>query len=242
VVSLRGGTHSSYRAEVRRGVGPDTYDKVRAECDWLDEHPIGENAHLTWCEGGDNHNGDAWQSEVAFAAFGETRLGPALAKLGVTSATRSHVPPRTRSVLCGGQELHRDVSTEPAGWCELELCRCHVPPRAAETTSLQVSPYARIVAVRRDGEIGALPMGSFAPSARSSGRVRAVWVGGWVRHLSAGRADLGCGGLVTSTGTLFSPSGCIAFREGGPCLGGMRGSTARGWHAGNERFRMVRCS
>jgi len=69
---------------VLRGVNPDTYDKVRAECGWLDQPPLGGYAHLTWWEGNDNHNCDAWESEAAFAAFGETRLGPALAKLGVT--------------------------------------------------------------------------------------------------------------------------------------------------------------
>ena len=68
---------------VLRGVGPDTYDKVRAECGWLDEPPIGGYAHLTWWERGDNHNCDAWESEAAFQAFGETRLGPAMAQAGV---------------------------------------------------------------------------------------------------------------------------------------------------------------
>jgi hypothetical protein len=70
---------------VLRGVDPHTYDKVRAEVGWLDSPPEGGHAHLTWFEGGDNHNIDVWESEAAFVAFGEQRLGPALAKLGVTS-------------------------------------------------------------------------------------------------------------------------------------------------------------
>ena len=74
---------------VLHGVGPDLYDKVRAECGWLEEAPEGGLAHLTWWEGDDNHNVDAWESEAAFAKFGETRLGPALAKVGV--ATEPHV-------------------------------------------------------------------------------------------------------------------------------------------------------
>jgi hypothetical protein len=70
---------------VLRGLDPATYDKVRAECGWLDAPPDGGLGHLTWWEGDDNHNLDAWESEAAFAKFGETRLGPALAKVGVTS-------------------------------------------------------------------------------------------------------------------------------------------------------------
>jgi hypothetical protein len=68
-----------------KGVDPETYDKVRAEVGWLDSAPTGGFAHLAWFEGGDNHNVDVWESEAAFTAFGEQRLGPALAKLGVTA-------------------------------------------------------------------------------------------------------------------------------------------------------------
>jgi hypothetical protein len=32
---------------------------------------------------GDCHNTDAWESEAAFAASGQDRLGPAMAKLGL---------------------------------------------------------------------------------------------------------------------------------------------------------------
>jgi hypothetical protein len=70
---------------VLRGVDPATYDKVRAACGWLEAVPEGGIAHLTWWEGADNHNLDAWESEAAFAKFGETRLGPAMAEVGVTT-------------------------------------------------------------------------------------------------------------------------------------------------------------
>jgi hypothetical protein len=70
---------------VLRGVDPDTYDRVRAEVGWLDSPPTGGFTHLAWFEGRDNHNIDVWESEAAFAAFGEQRLGPALGKLGVTA-------------------------------------------------------------------------------------------------------------------------------------------------------------
>jgi hypothetical protein len=68
---------------VLRDVDAATYDKVRAECGWLEDAPTGGLGHFTWWEGADNHNCDAWESEAAFAAFGENRLGPALAKVGV---------------------------------------------------------------------------------------------------------------------------------------------------------------
>ncbi len=68
---------------VLKGVTPDQYDAVRAECGWLDKTPDGGIAHLTWWEGADNHNLDAWESEAAFGQFGEQRLGPAMAKVGV---------------------------------------------------------------------------------------------------------------------------------------------------------------
>lgn len=68
---------------ILRGVTPEQYDAVRAEVGWLEQTPDGGFAHLSWWEGEDNHNCDAWESEAAFGAFGETRLGPALAKLGI---------------------------------------------------------------------------------------------------------------------------------------------------------------
>jgi hypothetical protein len=66
-----------------RGITRDEYDRVRAEVGWLDVPPDGGLSHLTWWEGDDCHNMDAWESEAAFAAFGQDRLGPAMAKLGI---------------------------------------------------------------------------------------------------------------------------------------------------------------
>lgn len=66
-----------------RGLSKDQYDALRDEVGWLEETPEGGLAHLAWWEGDDNHNVDAWESEAAFGAFGETRLGPAMAKLGI---------------------------------------------------------------------------------------------------------------------------------------------------------------
>ena len=70
---------------VIRGLDPETYDKVRAEAGWLDSPPDGGFGHLTWFEDGDCWNIDVWESEAAFAAFGEQHLGPALATVGVTA-------------------------------------------------------------------------------------------------------------------------------------------------------------
>ena len=68
---------------VLRGVSPDQYDAVRKECGWLETQPTGGIAHLAWWDGDDNHNMDAWESEEAFVRFGQERLGPAMAKVGV---------------------------------------------------------------------------------------------------------------------------------------------------------------
>lgn len=68
---------------VLEGVTPAQYDAVRAACGWLTRHPDGGLAHLTWWDGSDNHNVDAWESEDAFAAFSRDRLGPAMAGAGV---------------------------------------------------------------------------------------------------------------------------------------------------------------
>jgi hypothetical protein len=68
---------------ILRGVTPDQYDAVRAKAGWLEQAPDGGIAHLTWWDGTDCHNVDAWDSEAAFTTFGEQRLGPAMAAVGV---------------------------------------------------------------------------------------------------------------------------------------------------------------
>src|SRR5688572_16747752 len=68
---------------VLEGVTREQYDAVREACGWLEDSPTGGIAHLSWFDGDDNHNMDVWESEEAFAAFGEDRLGPAMAKVGV---------------------------------------------------------------------------------------------------------------------------------------------------------------
>jgi hypothetical protein len=66
----------------------EDYDRVRAEVGWLVEPPVGGISHLTWWDGGDCHNVDSWESEAAFNDFGEQRLGPVMAKMGIESEMR----------------------------------------------------------------------------------------------------------------------------------------------------------
>ena len=71
---------------VLAGLSKEDYDRVREATGWLEEPPAGGISHLTWWDGGDCHNVDAWASEEAFNEFGQLRLGPAMAKLGVNVA------------------------------------------------------------------------------------------------------------------------------------------------------------
>jgi ketosteroid isomerase-like protein/predicted ester cyclase len=66
-----------------RGITREQYDAVRKGTGWLERPPDGGLAHLAWWEGEDCHNLDGWESEAAFDAFGEQRLGPAMAALGL---------------------------------------------------------------------------------------------------------------------------------------------------------------
>jgi ketosteroid isomerase-like protein len=66
-----------------RGITKEQYDAVRAQVRTIEEPPDGVLAHLAWWEGGDCHNCDAWESEEAFQVFGQQRLGPTLAALGI---------------------------------------------------------------------------------------------------------------------------------------------------------------
>ena len=68
---------------VLSGLSQEDYDRVREAAGWLEEPPAGGISHLTWWDGGDCHHTDAWESEEAFNEFGQLRLGPAMAKVGV---------------------------------------------------------------------------------------------------------------------------------------------------------------
>jgi hypothetical protein len=68
---------------ILRNTSADQYDAVRSETGWLTQHPAGGLAHLTWWEGNDCHNIDAWENEAAFGAFANDRLAPAMSRAGV---------------------------------------------------------------------------------------------------------------------------------------------------------------
>jgi hypothetical protein len=65
------------------GVSADKYDALRAEVGWLDTPPTGGICHVVWVEGNDLRGLDVCESENAFHAFGQERIGPAMAKLGI---------------------------------------------------------------------------------------------------------------------------------------------------------------
>ncbi len=66
-----------------KGLSKEAFDAVRAEAGWLERAPEGGRTHVTWWEGDTCHNIDGWDSEAAYGAFAEGRLGPAMAKLGI---------------------------------------------------------------------------------------------------------------------------------------------------------------
>ena len=65
-------------------------------------------AHLSWWEGDDNHNLDAWESEEAFAAFGQDRLGPAMAEVGVDVEPKVTFYPAHEVFLPSAQAITAD--------------------------------------------------------------------------------------------------------------------------------------
>ena len=61
---------------------------------------VGGFAHLTWWEGADCHNVDAWESEAAYQAFVAERLGPAIAQVGVNVEPQVAFPVRRTRYPC----------------------------------------------------------------------------------------------------------------------------------------------
>jgi len=68
---------------VMPGVSMEQYDQLRDEVGWLEKAPTGGILHVMWVEGDELHGLDVWESEAAFEAFAQDRLGPAMAKLGI---------------------------------------------------------------------------------------------------------------------------------------------------------------
>jgi ketosteroid isomerase-like protein len=107
-----------------RGVSPAEYDALREQARWLEEAPVGGLAHLTWWEGDDCHNVDAWESEDAFGAWGDERLRPAMAAVGLAVAPevtmhRAHevYAPRARVIApTAGAEATDNVTRIRSGY------------------------------------------------------------------------------------------------------------------------------
>jgi len=97
---------------VLRGVTAEQYDAVRRECGWLEQPPTGGLTHLTWWEGSDCITIDAWDSEEAFAAFGQHRLAPAMIAAGVTAEPDISFRP-AHEVLAPHPQLVAATATPP---------------------------------------------------------------------------------------------------------------------------------
>jgi hypothetical protein len=67
------------------GLTAEQYDRLRDVVGWLERPPAGGILHTAWKVDGGIRGTDAWESAEAFAAFGQDRLGPALAELGVAA-------------------------------------------------------------------------------------------------------------------------------------------------------------
>jgi len=69
---------------VFQGLSPQQYDQLKEKVGWVESPPAGGISHFAWWEGNDCHGIDVWESEEAWAAFGQDRMGPAAAELGIS--------------------------------------------------------------------------------------------------------------------------------------------------------------
>jgi len=65
------------------GLSPEQYEQLKAKVGWVASPPTGGISHVVWWEGNDCHGVDVWESEEAWGAFGNDRMGPAAAELGI---------------------------------------------------------------------------------------------------------------------------------------------------------------
>jgi hypothetical protein len=65
------------------GVTKDQYEAVRKEAKWETDVPEGAKYHVAWFSGDALQVMDIWKSGGDFQRFAETRLMPAVAKVGV---------------------------------------------------------------------------------------------------------------------------------------------------------------
>jgi ketosteroid isomerase-like protein len=107
-----------------RGITKEQYDAVRVRSRWVEQAPDGGIAHLAWWEGDVCHGSEAWESEQAFQAFGEQRLGPAMAELGIDAplevtfreAHEVYLPRRALLTATPAPELGGNVALTRLGY------------------------------------------------------------------------------------------------------------------------------
>jgi hypothetical protein len=66
------------------GLTREQYDQLKDKVGWVDSPPVGGISHLVWWEGDGCHGIDVWESQQAWEAFGQKRMGPAAAELGIS--------------------------------------------------------------------------------------------------------------------------------------------------------------
>ncbi len=65
------------------GVTEEQYDQLRPLAQWENDHPEGAIFHVAYFTDGGIKVVDVWESPQQFDRFMETRLGPAIAQVGV---------------------------------------------------------------------------------------------------------------------------------------------------------------
>ena len=65
------------------GVTPEQYDELRPLAQWENDYPEGAIFHVAYFTDGGINVIDVWDSPQQFDHFMETRLGPAIAQVGV---------------------------------------------------------------------------------------------------------------------------------------------------------------
>ena len=78
-------------------LSPEQYEQLKAKVGWVESPPAGGISHVVWWEGDDCHGVDIWESEEAWGKFGNDRMGPAAAELGITMEA---VRPFTHPTRC----------------------------------------------------------------------------------------------------------------------------------------------
>ena len=66
------------------GLSRADYDRLKEKVGWVASPPAGGISHVVWWDGDDCHGIDVWESQEAWESFGQERMGPAGAELGIS--------------------------------------------------------------------------------------------------------------------------------------------------------------